>query len=167
MESAHSYVSEAIPHEAGHIVVGMALGIPIRGLTVNIVRDDRGTMIGDFATLSVEPPDEEIPRTPPKLLAAYKLFVAGGLAGNRFASVPAAEESIQSDRKRLARVGTESLEEVADMAAAIIEGRRRKFRRLISVIRQRFLDLMSSNNLQTGPCSLLNEQDLNDILSRP
>lgn len=166
-KSAQSYVNEAIPHEAGHILVGMAVGMPISGLTVDIVRNDEGTMIGDFATVSIEPPDEEIPRTPPKLLAAYKLFVAGGLAGNRFASVPAADESIQSDRKKLARVGNEKLEELADMAAKIIDGHRRKFRRLTSVVRQRFLDLMDDSSLKTGQHTLLTQQELNDIFSRP
>ncbi len=100
-------------------------------------------------------------------MAAYKLFVAGGLAGNRFAGVPAADESLQSDRKTLSRVGTESLEELADAAVKIIYGRRRIFRRLNSLIRQRFLNLMADDALKTDCYTLLSQQDLIDIFSKP
>jgi hypothetical protein len=53
-------------------------------------------------------------------MAAYKLLVAGGLAGNRFAGIPAADESLQSDRKMLSWVGIESLEGLEDAAVKII-----------------------------------------------
>lgn len=161
------YVDEAIPHEAGHIIVGVAVGMPIRGLAVDIVRNGQETGIGHFRTLSIGPSDEAISITPPEFMAAYKLFVAGGLAGNRFAGVPAADESLQSDRKTLSRVGTESLEELADAAVKIIYGRRRIFRRLNSLIRQRFLNLMADDALKTDCYTLLSQQDLIDIFSKP
>lgn len=160
MKSAESYVDEAIPHEAGHIVVGLAVGMPIRGLAVHITVDMRGKKIGDFATGSVEPPDEEIPRTPPGVLHSYKLFLAGGLAGNKFAGVPAADESLQNDKLKLARVGSDNLETLSEEAVKIIETERQQFVYLTGLIRERFLTLMADPNLQTGRYRLLDQADL-------
>ena len=163
-----AYVEQAIPHEAGHIVVGRSFGwIPIRELAVNIVRDQRGIATGDFATASIEPSDEAIAITPPERLTEYKIFVAGGLAGNRSAGISAAEEGLQSDRKQLARAGPENLEEMADRAATIIDRHHQTFSRLRSLIRQRFETLMADNALPTGRYTLLSDQDLIDFFNEP
>lgn len=166
MKTAESYVDEAIPHEAGHIVVGSTVGMPIRGLAVNIVVNREGKKIGDFATESVEPPDEEIPLTPPKILLAYKAYLAGGLAGNNFVGSPATEECLQNDRLKLARVGTESLETMSEIAAPIIEKNHVEFGRLTSLIRDRFLALMADAALKTGRYRLLDEKDLDEIFGK-
>jgi hypothetical protein len=163
MPSAESFVNEAIPHEAGHIVVGMLVGVPIRGLALHIVRTDQGTGIGDFATQSVEPPDEEIPNIPATVLKSYELFIAGGLAGNNFAFIPATAESLQNDRVKLARVGTASLEEAAKEAVKLIDKHRQIFRRLRTVIEERFLLLMADPTGQTGWHVLLTTQHLEEI----
>jgi hypothetical protein len=167
MKTAESFVDEAIPHEAGHIVVGMAVGMPIRGLAVHIIVSAQGKVIGDFATESVEPPDEEIPRIPPPVLKSYKLFLAGGLAGNKSAGIPATDESLQNDRLKLARVGTESLEAMSEMAARIIEKDRQKFERLRSLIRERFIALMADPDIRTGRYAVISQGDLSDIFSTP
>src|SRR5437899_11090979 len=79
---ALSYLDEAIPHEAGHLIVGKAVGLPARGLDFNVTRLPDGRIaIGDFATLVYSPPDEEIPKMEEKLKAALMLLVAGGVVG--------------------------------------------------------------------------------------
>jgi hypothetical protein len=166
MKTAESFVDEAIPHEAGHIVVGSTVGMPITGLAVNIVVTPQGKKIGDFATESVEPSDEQIPLTPPKILHAYKVYLAGGLAGNNFEGVPATEECLRNDRLKLARVGTESLEVMSEVAAPIIEENHSQFGRLTSLIRERFLALMAGDTLKTGRYNLVSEKDLNAIFGK-
>ncbi len=86
MKSFGQYIDEAIPHEAGHILVGRAVGFLARGLEVEVVRfpDGRGITVGNFATLAHSLPDDAIPNMDPKLKASYMLFVAGGVAGNKF-----------------------------------------------------------------------------------
>lgn len=53
------------------------------------------------------------------------------------------------------------------MAVSIIEKRKRVFRRLASIIRQRIVNLMNRNDLQTVRYVLLTQQDLDDIFSKP
>jgi hypothetical protein len=54
-----------------------------------------------------------------------------------------------------------SLEEIAEMATGIIQKRRRTFRQLVSLIRQRFTELIWNNrDVQFGRVNLLTEEDL-------
>ena len=160
------YAEQAIPHETGHIIVGKAVGwLAIRGLAINTQRDQHGIVLGDFATASIEPPDGAIPRIPPEQLWQYKLFIAGGLAGNRFAKVAAAEESLESDRLKLARLGPEALEEMADHALIVIESYKHAFSRLQSKVRQRLGNLIEDDFLQAGRHTLIGEQEIDQILS--
>jgi hypothetical protein len=76
-------------------------------------------------------------------MAEYRLFVAGGLAGNRVVGIPAAHESLQRDRMQLARVGSESLEEMADRAVDIIERYHHSFVQLRSLVRERFENILA------------------------
>jgi hypothetical protein len=163
----NSHVEEAIPHEAGHIVVGLSFQwIPIRELAVSLYAEESGIRAGDFATASIEPPNEAIASIPPERLTEYKLFIAGGLAGNRFAGLPAVESGMESDRKQLARVGTESLETMADMAMSIIHKQRRIFRRIVSVASERYGNLIADSSAQPGRHTLLNQQELIDLFNR-
>jgi hypothetical protein len=167
MKSLGPVVDEAIPHEAGHLLLGRVVGIPTRGLDVEVVRYE-GNMIsvGNFATLTYEPPDEEIPRLEPKVRASYMLFVAGGLAGQKFEG-RTSTAGIEQDRKQLARLKTDkTLEELAEMGVPIIQGHRRVFRQLMSLIRQRYMDLMKHQELQTGRYHLLIEEDLDAIFAQ-
>ena len=142
----------------------MAVGIPIRGLDVYIMRSDGKPIIGDFATMSVEPRDEAFSAISANQLWAYKLSIAGGLAGNRVAEVPAAAEGLQNDRQKLARVGPESLEQIADCAVEIIRDRSQFFDRIIALIRERLLCLMAECSLETGRHPLLAPIDLVNAL---
>lgn len=165
--TGNSHVDEAIPHEAGHIVVGWTLGIPIKEMAVEIVCEESRIQLGNFITKSVDPSDEQIAETPPDIIKRYALMISGGLAGNNFAGIPATDHSLQDDRRRLARVTSLSLEDLAPSARAIIQERRRIFRRLKSLIEQRFLKLMNDPARTTGRHVLLNEQELGAVFDKP
>jgi hypothetical protein len=168
MKSFGPYIDEAIPHEAGHLLVGRAVGLHARGLDVEVVRfpDGTGISVGNFATLSYSPPDEEIPKMDPTLKAAYILFVSGGVAGNKFAGLKTACHGADADRKELARLTDKNLEEIAEMAVAIIQKKRRAFRQLVSFIRQRFTDRVWNNRtVQPGRLNLLTQEDLDKLFS--
>lgn len=147
-------------------MVGRAVGLHARGLDVEIVRfpDGTGISVGNFATLAYSPPDDEIPKMDPELKAAYILFVSGGLAGNKFAET--ACQGADADRKELARITSKSLEEIAEIAAQIIQKHRRKFRQLVSLIRKRFAERVWSNrNIQSGRHNLLTQEDIDKLFS--
>jgi len=167
VKSLGQYVDEAIPHEAGHILVGRAVGFLARGLDAEVVRfpDRRGISVGNFATLAYSPPDDAIPNMDSELRASYVLFVAGGVAGNKFDGLVTACQGADEDRKELARLTGKSLEEVAELAVAIIHKHRRHFRQLVSLIRLRCIErIMRNSDVQTGRVSLLSQEDIQGIL---
>jgi hypothetical protein len=168
MKSFGPYIDEAIPHEAGHILVGGAVGFPIRGLEVEIewLPDRSGINVGNFATLSYSPSDEQIRTIDPEHKAAYILLISGGIAGNTFAGLQTPCQGADADRKALARLTDMSLEEIAESALEIIRKRRRAFRQLVSLIRQRFIERVWKNaNIEAGRLNLLTEEDLNRLFS--
>lgn len=79
----------AIPHEARHILVGRVVGLHARGLDVKVVRfhNPDGIVSGISLLWGYAPPDEEIHGMDPKIKAAFMLFVAGGVAGNKFSGI--------------------------------------------------------------------------------
>jgi len=161
-KTGNDYVDQAIPHEAGHIVVGWVTGFPIREMAIDIVitQNSKYPQLGNFITASVEPSAEQILETPPAILDGFKLFLGGGLAGNNFAGVRAIDESLQDDRRKLERVGSESLEAVAERAIKIIEANSEAFQNLYAKIAERFLIVMNDPYLITGRHKLLNEKQL-------
>jgi hypothetical protein len=162
------YIDEAIPHEAGHILVGRVVGLHARGLDVEVVRqpDGRGISVGNFATLAFSPPDEEIPNMNPKLKASYMLFISAGVAGNRFAGLKTPCQGADSDRKELARITDRSLEEIAEMPMQIIQSHKRAFRQLVSLIRRRFTERIWKNlNVPAGRVNLISQEDLDNLFS--
>jgi hypothetical protein len=160
-------VEQAIPHEAGHILIGKAVGLPAQGLDHIIIRTPEGQKLpGNFATKCFSPPDDEIPLMDARLRASYMLFVAGGLAGNIFANQPATKHGIEVDRKDLARVTKMSLEDVASQAQGILEKHKEVFERLTSAIRQRYLDLIKDPDLKAGRYHLLSFEELEQLLKK-
>jgi hypothetical protein len=62
MKSFSPVVDEAIPHEAGHLLLGRVVRIPTRGLDVEVVRYENNMIsVGNFATLTYEPPTRTFP----------------------------------------------------------------------------------------------------------
>lgn len=76
------YIDEAIAHEAGHIVVANECGITVHELYVMLSREEHGYQIGDFATESEDPSDEQIAEMDGTLKTGFALFIAGGVAEN-------------------------------------------------------------------------------------
>jgi len=156
----NDFENQAIPHEAGHLIAGLSKGFPIQGMSVIIHRDACGTVPGDFITNSREPSDEAILVTPPPVIASYKTMLGGGLAGNIVANVPAANAALQDDRRKLARVGDESLEEAAARAEPIIREHLEGFLKLVEAIGDRYLALKANQSLASGRYLLLTEQEV-------
>src|SRR5271165_951777 len=166
MKSLGPVVDVAIPHEAGHILVGRVVGLHARGLDVEVERCNPDAIrIGNFATLAFEPPDEEIPGMAPDLRAAFILFVGGGAAGSKFCGLTTIDSGADADRKSLARVTKMSLEEASDKALEIIKSHKRPFRQLVSLIRQRYRGLVQNRNIQTGRHTLVTKEDLDKLFS--
>jgi hypothetical protein len=165
MQLLGPYVEEAIPHEAGHILVGKALGLPPRGLDVNVVRlpNNQGIEVGDFATLAWEVPDEEIPKLDPELKARLTLFISGGIAGQLFARIPFTGKGGDEDRRQLARLTKDSIEHLANLVQPMFHKRRRIFWQLVALIRRRYTELTSNRDIQTGTHPLLTEDDIHEI----
>ncbi|HXM99937.1 MAG TPA: hypothetical protein VN982_15825 [Candidatus Dormibacteraeota bacterium] len=160
---AQSYTDEAFPHEAGHILVGKTVGLPARGLDFHVSpHPDGGIIVGDFATLGFSPPDDQISSMDPKLKASYMLYVAGGVAGNIYVGQTVGKGA-DSDRKELARLTNQPLEELAQMAQRLIHKRKEVFNLLVSRIEKAFLEKMKDRNIQTGRHTLLTEHDLETI----
>lgn len=162
-----SYIEQAIPHEAGHILVAKAVGMPVFGLDHIVIRTPDGKILpGNFATRGVTPPDDQIPGMDPKLKAKYMLFVAGGLAGNIFAGQPVDEFGIEVDRKDLARVTTLTLEHVAKDAQEILQKHKEVFNRLTVAIRQSYLNLIKDPHVKAGRYPLLSLAALEQLLKK-
>jgi hypothetical protein len=168
MKSLGPVADEAIPHEAGHLLLARVVGIRTHGLDVEVVRYENNMFsFGNFATIADVPPDEDIPGLEPKVRASYMLFIGGGLAGQRFEG-RSSTAGADLDREELTKFTPDTtLEGLAEMAVDIIRGHKRAFRQLVSLIRQRFMDLMKNGNkLQTGRHLLISEQDLDAIFAQ-
>jgi hypothetical protein len=160
----NDFENQAIPHEAGHIIVGLARGFPIMGMSVVIFREGTETLPGNFITKSIEPSSEAaIQETPAPVITSYKLFLGGGLAGNNVGMTPAVNDALQNDRLKLSRVGTETLEEVAEPAERIIREHLEGFLKLVEAIGDRYLALKNDHSLETGEYVLISAQELRDL----
>jgi hypothetical protein len=162
-----SYALQAIPHEAGHILIAKIVGMPVYGLDHIIIQSPDGRLLpGNFATVGVSPSDEQIYSMDAKLKASYMLYVAGGLAGNIFAGRSADDHGLEKDRADLARVTELTLENVAEKAQSILEKHREFFGRLTSAIKQKYLKLVNDPNVKAGRNSLLSSQELEELLKK-
>lgn len=161
--TGNDLADRAIPHEAGHILVCLALGFPVHGMAVEVTIVGSRILLGDFITEAKEPPDEQIPLLPQDVLDRYKLYVGAGLAGNKFSGIAAENESLESDRRQLRRVGSETLEEIADKALVILKDNPVIFQGLVTAIELRLKRLMNDPYLMTGRHRILNEQELKTL----
>lgn len=160
----NDFENQAIPHEAGHIIVGLAKGFPVMGMSVIIFREAEGTLPGNFITKSIEPSSPEaLLLTPPHIVANHKICLGGGLAGNIVAEVPPAKEALQDDRRKLALVGDETLEEMAAMGEPIIREHLEGFLKVVEAIGDRYLALKNDLSLGTGEYLLLSQRELIEL----
>ncbi len=164
MTPLEPYVEQAIPHEAGHILVGRILGVPISGLDHIVIRGPNNEVFaGNFATKTLSPDPDIVPFTPTSVLEAYVCMTGGGLAGNIISKVAADEYGLEKDRADLKVVSTKSLEEAADQARRIIEPNMGIFDKLRAAIRDSYANLVKDPNIAAGRYALLTDERLEQI----
>jgi hypothetical protein len=165
-EQLLAYTTAAVPHEAGHILIGRMAGLPVRALDHFVIRgSDEEILPGNFATVGVAPMSSAaMVMTPKPVLLAFALFCAGGLAGNLVAHIPAEEYGLQKDRTDLALVTTASLEEVAERAVSRIEEELETFQKLREAIKSSYEALISNPDVKAGRYPILTSYQLDAIV---
>jgi hypothetical protein len=164
MTALDRYVEQAIPHEAGHILVGRILGIPISGVDHIVFRGPSNEIVpGNFATKAVSPTPAIVPFTPQSVLEAYVCMTGGGLAGNIVSNVMADEYGLEKDRADLKVVSSKTLEEAAEQARSIIERNLVIFDNLRSAIKYSYTNLVEDPKTKAGRFSLLTNDQLEQI----
>lgn len=165
-EELLAYTTAAVPHEAGHILIGRMAGLPVRALDHFVIRGSSDEMLpGNFATVGVAPMSRAaVAMTPKPVLLAFALFCAGGLAGNLVADIPADEYGLQKDRTDLALVTTASLEEVAEKAVPRIVEELEKFQKLREAIKASYEALISDPDVKAGRHPILTVHQLDVIV---
>lgn len=158
------YVEQSIPHEAGHIVVGRVLGIPVYKLDHEVLAGPNGTLLtGNFATVGLSPTPEALKYTPPDVLEAYMSYVAGGLAGNYLSGTMVTEHGLEKDRIDLKLVTSRTLEDVANVdAKPIIEASKEIWEEMQAAFGRSYQKLLKGD-LKVGRHTLLDGQQLEAI----
>jgi hypothetical protein len=165
-EELLAYTTAAVPHEAGHILIGRMAGLPVRALDHFVIRGPNDEMLpGDFATVGVAPMSSAaVAMTPKPVVLAFAFFCAGGLAGNLVAKVPAEDYALQKDRTDLALVTTASLEEVAERVVPRIKEELDKFQKLREAIKSSYEALISDPGVSAGRHPILTGYQLDAIV---
>jgi hypothetical protein len=158
------YIEQSIPHEAGHILVGRVLGIPVYRLDHEVLPGLNGTLLtGNFATVGLSPNPEALKYTPPEVLDAYMSYVAGGLAGNYLSGTMITEHGLEKDRLNLKLVTPRTLEDVANVdARPVIEANKDKWDQLQAAFERSYQKLLKGD-LKVGRHTLLDGQQLDAI----
>src|SRR5260370_15477019 len=158
------YVEQSIPHEAGHIVVGRVLGVPVYRLDHEVLHGHNGTLLtGNFATVGLSPTPEALQYTPREVLDAYMSYVAGGLAGNYLSGTMVTEHGLEKDRIDLKLVTSRTLEDVAKInAKPIIEANKEIWEQLQAAFERSYQKLLKGD-LKVGRHTLLDGPQLEAI----
>jgi hypothetical protein len=159
------YIEQSIPHEAGHIVVGRILGIPVFRLEHEVLSGPNGELLaGNFITKGLAPTDPlAVIHTPPDAIEAYVAYVGGGLAGNYVSGTTATEHGLEKDREQLKLVSARTLEDVATKdSKPIIEANRDVWERLQAALKDSYQKLLK-DNIMLGRHTLLDGQQLEAI----
>jgi hypothetical protein len=165
MTELELFIEQAMPHEAGHILVGRILGIPVNGLDhiVELGASDK-LVPGNFATKTFAPPDpSDFQGAPAQVRDAYIQMVAGGLAGNIVSKLIATEHGLAKDRADLRIVSAASLEEVAELSRRVIEAHMDEFNRLRVAIKGSYDAFVRGPKFALGRHALLTAEELEQI----
>jgi hypothetical protein len=158
------FVQQAIPHEAGHILVGRILSIPVVRLDHIIIRGQNNELlVGHFATVGLTPKPAIVNSTPLDVLEVCASYVGGGLAGNLVSRITADENALEKDRSDLKIVSTKTLEEAAESARLVINQNPDIFEKLRTSIKDSYVNLMKEENIAAGRYSLLSAEQLEEI----
>ena len=149
-----SFAEYAIAHEAGHAVVGQLLRIAApHAISFRLVHGPDGSLcLGDLSTSSLFPPDHQIAALPIEVKRCLCYFVAAGPAATQFSgvSIPDENQGLNSDRHRLSKLTSESLESFLPYARAVIEREARAYRAVVSECRRRYEQLKTTNVEPSG-----------------
>jgi hypothetical protein len=165
MTTLEDFVEQAIPHEAGHILVGRTLGIPVRALHHIVLLSAAKQLVpGNFATRGFAPADARaLEGVPPQVIEAYAQMVGGGLAGNIVSGLPVTEHGLEKDRADSSVVSTDSLEQVAARSRLVIEANLDMFRKLRLAIKDRYDSFVGGPSFALGRHELLSAVELEPI----
>jgi hypothetical protein len=164
MTPLEHYVEQAVPHEAGHILVGRVLGVPIFGLDHIVVRGPNNDVLaGNFVTKTRSPEPAAVRITPPHVLEAYVYMAGGGLAGNLVSKVLADQYGLEKDRADLNIVSIKTLEEAAEQARKVVEQNMDVFDELRVAIRNSYTRLVKNPDISAGRYTLLTNDQLEQI----
>lgn len=158
------YIEQANPHEAGHILVGRTIGVPIFGLDHIVLRGPNNEVLpGHFITVTVAPSPAGVPLTPKNILEAYACMAGGGLAGNMVSKVAAEEYGLEKDRADLKVVSSMTLEDAAEKAKPLIEQYMDIFDKLREAIKNSYASLVNDPNIAADRYPLLTNDQLEQI----
>jgi hypothetical protein len=165
MTELELFVDAAMPHEAGHILVGRVLGYPIYGLDhiVNVSLENK-LVPGNFATVTVKPTNPgDFDLVPQEVRNAYAEMTAGGLAGNWVSKTSVTEHGIEVDRADLRMVSNESLETVAERSRKVIDEHLTEFEKLRAAIKASYDAFLIGSRFSAGRHELLSAAELEAI----
>lgn len=164
-----SFTEYAIAHEAGHAVVGQFVRIAApHQISFLLTHNPDGTLfLGNFATSSLFPPDDQIAALPIEVKRCLCYFLAAGLAATQFSGIsyPDENQGLNSDRHRLRKLTSESLESFLPNARAVIEREARAYKEVVSACRRKYEQLKISN-VAPGEQILLDTEELVLIFKR-
>src|SRR5258708_19771954 len=131
-----SFAKYAIAHEAGHAVVGqfVRIGAP-KNIAFHLCRGSDGQLyLGDFATALLFPSDDQIAQLPESVKNCLCYTLAAGLAGTQFSglSLPNENNGLDSDRTRLSKLTSKSLDSFVPSALAVIKQEQRAYQGVVS-----------------------------------
>jgi hypothetical protein len=165
MTELELFVEQAMPHEAGHILVGRILGIPVNGLDHIVEIGASNELVpGNFATRALAPREPyEFQIAPAQVRDAYIQMVGGGLAGNIVSKLKATEHGLAKDRADLRMVSAASLEEIAERSRQVIETHLAMFNKLWVAIKDSYDAFVSGPKFALGRHPLLTAAVLEQI----
>lgn len=164
-----SFADYAIAHEAGHAVVGqfVKIGAPAT-ISFYLCRGSDGHLyLGDFATSFLFPPDEQIPGLPEAVKNCLCYTLAAGFAATQFSglSLPDEKKGLDSDRARMSKLTSKSLESFVPFAHAVIKKEQRAYQEVVSQCRQKY-EQLKRDNVGEGNQVLANTKELEAIFKR-
>jgi len=122
---------KAVPHESGHVLVAYRLGVPVKHISIQV----RSEVDGNVVSVIQYPREDEMPHLSERERSVYCQVLAGGIAGERFATStidPLNGNPSSGDNLALRRFTDSPLTDFEAAASAIINGNRRAFRQLCS-----------------------------------
>ena len=157
--------ANAVPHESGHVLVAYRLQIPVKNICIQV----RSEFDGGIVSFIQFPREDEMPHLSDEERLAYCQLLAGGIAGERFATSkidPLNSDPMDPDSVLLKRFTDRPLTEFEPAAGAIIARNGRAFRQLCSRLRQRYPAIKEQvRTARIGEFTLITEHDLDELLS--